>query len=178
MKNTDVVSVRIPAELKAEWGHYCQVRNQSPSHAIRMVIRHLLKKELGSQQAQVSAHEPDDSRTRMEIRLTTSERIAAERIAAHLGTSPNKWITDLVRAYITHEPQLGIHELQVIGESNNQLRAIGRNLNQIALKMNRGDHGEEVAAVVDQIVSKVNKHTEGVYAVIRSNIERWRITWP
>lgn len=178
MKNSAVLSVRISPELKAEWDRYCQARSQSPSHAIRMVIRHLIKTELDSQPPRVSVQDPDESRARMEVRLTTSERIAAERIAEHLGTSPNKWITDLVRAYITHEPQLGIHELQIIGESNNQLRAIGRNLNQIALKMNRGDHGEEVAAVVDQIVSKINKHTEGVHAVIRSNIERWRITWP
>lgn len=176
MKNSDVLSVRIPAELKAEWEHYCRARNQSPSHAVRMVIRHLLKKEVGSQQPQVSAYDPDESRTRVEIRLTNSERNSVERVAAHLGTSPNKWITDLVRAYITHEPQLGMHELQVIGESNNQLRAIGRNLNQIALNLNRGDHSDEVSTVAGQLVSKINKHTEVVHAVIRSNLERWRIT--
>ncbi|RMH94407.1 plasmid mobilization relaxosome protein MobC [Lysobacter pythonis] len=70
-----------------------------------------------------------------------------------------------------------MHELQAVGESNNQLRAIGRNLNQIALMLNRGEQAGDLSAVVARLVNEINQHTEKVHAVIRSNLERWRVTW-
>lgn len=177
MNKGAVLSVRIPVELKAEWEAHCQSRGQSPSHAIRMVIQHLLKHESEGNRTCVSAHDPDQSRARIELRLTTSERESVDRIAEQAGASPNRWIADLVRAFITHEPQLGMHELQVVGESNNQLRAIGRNLNQIALALNRGDQSRDASLVAGRLVTEINQHTEKVSSVIRSNLERWRITW-
>ena len=70
-----------------------------------------------------------------------------------------------------------MHELKVVGESNHQLRAIGRNLNQIAFAMNRGGHGDDLPAAVVSLATTLNEHTEKVSAVIRSNLERWRVTW-
>ena len=161
-----VLSVRIPVELKAEWEAHCRSTGQSPSHAIRMVIRHLLKHEGEGKQSCTSAYDPDECRVRIELRLTASERESVERIAEQTGVSPNKWIADLVRAYITLEPQFGMHELQVVGESNNQLRAIGRNLNQIALALNRGDQAGDLSAVIARLVNEINQHTEKVHSVM------------
>jgi antitoxin component of RelBE/YafQ-DinJ toxin-antitoxin module len=177
MSKRAVFSVRIPAEIKAEWEAYCRSKNQSPSHAIRIVIRHLLKHGGEKTPVRVSAHDPDESRSRLELRLSKSEFASIERIAEQAGTSANKWIADLARSYITHEPQFGMHELQAVGESNNQLRAIGRNLNQIALALNRGGQGGDALGLIVKLTSDINEHTEKVNSVIRSNLDRWRVTW-
>ncbi|MCL7714076.1 MobC family plasmid mobilization relaxosome protein [Stenotrophomonas mori] len=177
MNDKSVVSLRLPSDLKHQWALHCRSKGQSPSEALRSVIRHLLKSLDDGHEFDVVRQEPDETRVRVEIRMTASEREAVDRIAARAGTSVNKWMTDLVRAYITHKPQLGMHELQVVGESNNQLRAIGRNLNQIALVLNRGDQAGDLSATVAKLVNEINQHTERVHFVIRSNLERWRITW-
>lgn len=172
-----VLSVRLSTELKAEWDSYCRSKGELPSHAIRTVIRHLLKQTGESCHFQAVQEDPDGTKSRIELRLSASEREAIERIAGQVGTSSNKWISDLVRAYLTHEPQLGMQELQVIGESNQQLRAIGRNLNQIAHALNRDQRERNTAWTAEQLVEVINRHTESVHAAIRSNLERWRVTW-
>lgn len=171
------ISVRISSDLKSQWALHCRSKGQSPSEAIRSVVRHLLSNVDDDHEFDVVRQDPDETRVRVELRMTESEREAVERISERTGTSVNKWITDLVRSYVTHEPQFGMHELQAVGESNNQLRAIGRNLNQIALALNRGDQTGDLSAVVARLVHEINQHTEKVYSVFRSNLERWRVTW-
>src|SRR5690606_29943492 len=157
---------------------HCRSKSQSPSQVVRLVIRHLLSHKSEETRAHVSTHDPDRSKARTELRLTISELESVKRIADQVGASHNKWISDLVRAYITHEPQFGMHELQMIGESNSQLRAIGRNLNQIALALNRGSQDGDVVALIARLISEIDEHTEMVHALIHTNLARWRVTWP
>lgn len=177
MTEKAAISVRLPSSLKSQWEMHCRSQGQSPSEAVRRVIRHLLKNSGDGHEFDVVRQMADETRVRIELRMTESEREAVERIAERAGASANKWITDLIRSYVTHDPQFGMHELQAVGESNNQLRAIGRNLNQIALALNRGGQAGDLSAVVARLVDEINQHTEKVHSVIRSNLERWRITW-
>lgn len=64
--------------------------------------------------------------------MIISERDALEIRAKEAGSSVLEFIVDAVRATLTHEPQYSMKEIEVLGESNYQLLAIGRNLNQIA----------------------------------------------
>lgn len=171
-------SFRAPAPLKRDFILHYQSKGQGVGETLRAVMGHMLKNSNGSGSPDIEKHSPDKSRVRIEIRLTASEKVAVQRIADQSGTSASKWVSDLVRAYVTREPQFGMHELQVLGDSNSQLRAIGRNLNQIAFAMNRGDdHPDDVEKVVSKLSITIEDHTEKVYAIIRSNLERWMVTW-
>lgn len=66
---------------------------------------------------------------RFEIFLTVSEREALEVRANEAGSSVRQFIVDAVRATLTHEPQYSMKEIEVLGEANYQLLAIGRKLN-------------------------------------------------
>lgn len=173
-----VLSIRLPPELKSEFTRLCRSNDQSPSAVLRAAARQLARQPQAVPAIDVVRDQPDPSRERIEIRLTGSERQAIERISSEAGASTNKWISNLVRAYITRDPQLGMHELQAVGESNRQLSAIGRNLNQIALALNRGGESDDVAESIFKLTDQINEHREKVYVVIRSNIDRWRVTWP
>lgn len=48
-----------------------------------------------------------------------------------MGNMP-QWLVVLVRNYLTRTPQFGQIEFELLGESNRQLLALDRNLNQIA----------------------------------------------
>lgn len=178
MTEKAIISLRLPAHLKSRWVLHCRSNGQSPSDAMRNVIQHLTRSSDETSHFEVDSQVPDATRARVELRMTESEHSAATRIAEQAGISTNRWIADLVRAYITRQPQFGMHELQMIGESNTQLRAIGRNLNQIALAMNRSGHGDEVSDLIARLNEKINEHTEMTNSIIRSNLDRWSITWP
>lgn len=177
MDKHEVLSVRIPSDLKKDWEIYCRAGGKSSSEVVRAVIRRLLSKSTSGSATEVISDCPDHLKTRIEVRLSQSEREAVLRIAKDAGYSPNRWIADLVRAYVTRDPQFGLFELQAVGESNNQLRAIGRNLNRIALAINRGGNFREVLSSVRELKVTIDQHTSQVHAVVQSNLERWKVTW-
>jgi hypothetical protein len=177
MSKDQILSVHLGADLKKDWKAYCRANQTTPSDAIRQVVRKLLSKTpTAAQSFEVQHEQPDTSRRRTELRLTHSEHAAIEQIAAQLQVSENVWIINLIRANLTRSAQFGMAELQVLGESNSQLLAIGRNLNQIArwMNANQGSAPPEKERIV-AIYQMILKHTDQVTQVMRANIDRWVI---
>lgn len=169
--------VRMPTALKEQFTDYCRKKGQTPSTAIRMIALHLLNRPKEDATAANIAHnEPDLGRRRIEIRLSHSELELLQSIAIDHGSSPNKWICDLVRAHLSRQPQLGLKELMVVGESNRNLRALGRNLNQIARQAHREGLPASTYQRIGATYQLIDKHTKEVHQVIQSNLKRWRLT--
>jgi hypothetical protein len=119
---------------------------------------------------------PDESpKSRMEIRLTASERQALTRRAEEEGMTAQQWLIGLVRSNLARRPQFGMHELNALGESNYQLLAIGRNLNQIAKHLNEGLPEQVTPAILEKLRAKIRAHVDIVSKVMRGNLERWII---
>lgn len=178
MSHRSILSVQLPSDEKTRWKDYCRVRNLTPSAAIRQIVAQLLAKQGPTASGAQSDEMPDHTRARLELRLSDSERDAVREIARAMGESPNRWVASLVRAYITRKPQLGMHELAAIAESNARLLAIGRNLNQIARSLNSGERSIATDLVPTELAADIAAHVEAVSKVIRANLERWSVTWP
>lgn len=67
-------------------------------------------------------------------------------------------------------------EIDALGESNYQLLALGRNLNQIARRLNEGHYGPITVNRIETLSRPIEKHTEVVSDAIRASLERWCIT--
>jgi len=177
MTRGKILSVHLGSELKQRWTDYCLEQKVKPSNAVRQVIWKLLSSKMPPAEGyEVIQEAPDIERRRVEIRLAISEYACIEELAARAGCSPNVWLVNLVRAHLTRTPQFGIRELQTLGESNLQLMAIGRNLNQIARWMN-GNQGSAPPEVerIDELYRLITEHTGKVSRAIRANIDRWSI---
>jgi hypothetical protein len=170
----NVLSIYLGGELKTQWLKFCEVRGTSSSEAMRSVVRKLTSRPVEPQTFQVLHEQPDCERRRIEIRLTASEYACLEKVARLSGNSPNSWLVNMARANLARAPQLGSYELQVLGKSNSNLLAIGRNLNQIARWMN-GNQGSAPPEIerIDGIYRHIVSHTEEVTAVMRANLDRW-----
>jgi hypothetical protein len=46
------------------------------------------------------------------------------------------------------------------------------------LALNRGNESDGMVDVIFKLTGQINEHTEKVQVVIRSNLDRWRVTWP
>ena len=173
------LSFRIDLELKNRWEKFCTQQNTTPSAGMRQIMCRLLDgpSTIVTTTA-ASQHEASDTtRRRLEIRLTESEygRIQTQADQQHM--SANQWVINLIRANLAAEPQFGMTELRVLGESNSRLLAIGRNLNQIARQINAGQREHERLKIehIENLSRHITAHTTKVSDSMRANIDRWRL---
>ena len=82
---------------------------------------------------------------------------------------------DMIRAGLTQEPQFGMKEIDALGESNYQLLAIGRNLNQVAKSMNEGRRDSVTIESIRRLTAIIDAHTDKVSDAMRASLERWNI---
>lgn len=98
-------------------------------------------------------------------------------VAARMGFTTSRFFVAMVRALAMRQPQLGEREVAALEESNYQLAAIGRNLNQIARALNAdlGVAGQrDRLVVIDALRREIHAHLEKVHDMQRANLERWQ----
>lgn len=181
VKPSRALNVHLGEDLKASWLDYCASLGKTPGAAIKEAIEQQLKKaekfpppKIFQQTKEAPDGEP---KVRFEILMTKSEKAAVLERSNIERCSQRRWIIDAIRAGLTREPQFGMKEIEALGESNYQLLAIGRNLNQIARALNEGriDQYSNTAKSIEQLKLQIAEHTETVSAAIRASLERWNI---
>lgn len=163
--------------VKEPWANYCKTLGKKPGAAIKEAIEQQLAKAEANPQPKTyrqteSVKEPKE---RFEILLTVSEKSAVKERAITERCSMRRWIVDAIRTGLTHEPQFGMSEIDALGESNYQLLALGRNLNQIARRLNEGHYEPITVERIDALSRLIDKHTDVVSDAIRASLERWGI---
>lgn len=166
-------------ELKQPWLFWCAKQKTKPSDALRQVLAKVIH---GGLPASISRgtllkDRPEKPTVRVEIHLTESEHRHVKPLAQAEGFPVTKWIIALIRARLIGQPQLGQSELEALGRSNQQLLAIGRNLNQIAKALNTSPHDRSAFRLdlITELSSLIQTHTNTVSSVMRGNLERWHI---
>jgi len=163
--------------LRAQYVDYCKKRGLKPGPTIRESISKQLSKESVTESDRAIIPKPDKSRHGLFIRLTNSEHDTLNSEAAKYNLSVNQYIIRLCRYHLTKKPQFSSSEIDALAESNIQLLALGRNLNQIARALNAEDPDEHRPTVkeIKNLSDKIYQHTHEVSNLIRANLERWKI---
>jgi hypothetical protein len=177
-KRTTMIAVDL-GELKAPWQAWCQAQGISPSHALRNALRQAMDRRATRTLAPRLRVTPKHERAtaRIELNLTTSELAALKQVAGHEGYLPTKWLVAMVRTKLTGQPQVGQSELETLARSNQQLLALGRNLNQIAKVLNTTPQNRTAfrMEVITELSRVIQAHTKKVSDVLRGTVERWHL---
>ena len=177
-KRTTTVTVDL-GELKAPWQTWCQDQGITPSHALRNVIRQAMNRRATRAPAPRLRVTPKRERAtaRIELNLTTSELAALKQVAGHEGYVPTKWVVAMIRTKLTGQPHVGQPELERLTRSNQQLLALGRNLNQIAKVLNTSPQNRDAfrVEVITELSRVIRAHTDKVSDVLRGTVERWQL---
>jgi hypothetical protein len=98
-------------------------------------------------------------------------------MAGHEGYESTKWVVAMVRTKLTGEPHVGQPELETLARSNQQLLALGRNLNQIAKVLNTTPQNRTAfrVEVITELSRVIQAHTKKVSDVLRGTVEQWRL---
>lgn len=177
--SVETMNVRLGPD-KERWQRHCEAQGIAPSTAIRRAIARELDGEPATPVVdpvkQTRPAPDDEKRRRFEILLTESERAAITARCEAEGCSMRRWIVDAIRAGLTHEIQPTTREIELLGESNYQLLAIGRNLNQIARRLNENEAVDDLVEVmVERLSERIDTHVDLVSTSIRASVERWVI---
>lgn len=164
--------------IKEPWADYCETLGKKPGAAIKEAIEQQLSKAQANPQPKTyrQTETVKEPKERLEILLTISEKAAVKERAKIERCSMRRWIVDAIRTGLTHEPQFGMAEIDALGESNYQLLALGRNLNQIARRLNEGHYEPITVQRIVALSRLIDKHTDVVSDAIRASLERWSIT--
>lgn len=178
-RDSAVYRVRIPAELKSEWEAHCEKKGSSQHGMIRALMRYVIQDEMPPDvkdwiSGQIAGEPDEGPKQRLEVRFTPSELHEVVARSEAEGCSAQRWVVNCTRASLTNQPQFSMETTRALWESSGQLRAIGRNLNQIVKKLNEG--GSETVAEIE--IAKLSKyiyeHTEIVAMLQDSSLSRWK----
>lgn len=166
--------------LRQQLDAYCRVHQTTPSVVVRRAVADVLA---GGAPATDSAIAPYpitptiEGTERLVLRLTASERKALSEVAEKAGfKTTQRWIIAALRIYLTGKPHFSDSDMSVLADSNFQLAAIGRNLNQIAKRLNsEPDVSGYRLDVIEDMTKRIRQHTELVSSLLQMNIERWKI---
>ncbi|MGH1472675.1 MAG: plasmid mobilization relaxosome protein MobC [Cellvibrionaceae bacterium] len=171
---------RISVDLKNlndDFQQYCLGKEESPSEVIREMVRRLLTdgEDFSFTAKDFIPGYEEGNRTRFEVRLTDSETKCLREVNGVLRyDSIPRLIIAMLRVALTKMPHFGELEYRELTESNRQLLAIGRNLNQIAKALNGGGNTDKL--VVDGIrllKKRIDNHTQHVSKLLAVSVERW-----
>lgn len=178
-KPSRAMNIHLGADLKARWVDYCAGLGKTPGAAIKEAIEQQLEKAEKFPPVktyQQTGEAPDgEPKVRFEFLMTKSEKAAVLERANLERCSQRRWVIDAIRAGLTREPQFGMKEIDALGESNYQLLAIGRNLNQVAKAMNEGKRDSVTIQSIERLRQIIDTHTDKVSGAIRASLERWNI---
>ena len=161
--------------MRSDWNRWCMRRGLTPGEGVRQLIAKALGADADETkvEAEVQWISIDEPRTRIQIVLTHTESALVEQRAAASGLTRNRWIVALIRAHLIRKPQLGVQEMQLLADSNQQLAAISRWLGQLARERRvlptEPNESDQFGVIRDQI----DVHLRAVAAVIRANLDRW-----
>jgi hypothetical protein len=163
--------------MRRDWDRWCVRRGLTVGEGARQLVAAALHVDAGNGDPGIDANVRwsvvGDPRTRIELRLTPAELDAVGLRAEASGMTANRWIVALIRAQLTHEPQLGAREMRLLSDSNLQLASIGRWLGQLARDGGAARISQVSDGEIRALRMSIDAHLRIVAAMMRANLDRW-----
>ncbi len=128
-----LIQSRVPEELKQAFKESCTAQNTTEAK----MLRYLIEQYLNTQNNDIKKTEKALKTNQVKIRL--SDKMISKldvNLSIEGYETRTEWVTSRVLSSLNKSPVCTKNEQILLRESNRELSAIGRNLNQIARKMN------------------------------------------
>ncbi|MCL1080203.1 plasmid mobilization relaxosome protein MobC [Parashewanella spongiae] len=157
---------------KSNWKNFCNSHGMSEAEMLRMLINRV------SPEASNTDHFRENRNDKVTVRLSNENHKKLSYRAKSEGyLSDTSWVNASVMANLYREPILTQEEMGVLRDSNRQLAAIGRNLNQIArvLNIEFRESDKITKSMIQGLSEQINEHKNKVYKLLHQNRHRWNI---
>ena len=175
-----VLIARVSPGFKDALARYASSLEQSPPVALKAIVKQVVASAKISAEDYVIPKRPELRSNRYAVRFSTEELRKLEPLAADFG-GVRQWLVALARSRIAPGvPHFTPAALQSLYESNRELGAIGRNVNQIAhavnLDLKQAGHlrgSADLLARLEGLKRSIDAHTERVMALCEESTTRW-----
>ena len=164
-----------------EWLQISEKFNVKPSSFAAALIKNTID-EIKQQNENISfklddlaEHIQDKKRTNIFLRLNSEETAALELYAAHIGRSKTQAVISILRSYLANQPSYTLDEEDALENSNEELRMIGVNLNQVAHRVNMMDldsFAKQDIEDVKELIKRLTKKTETISKEIKEHTKK------
>ncbi len=173
MRKSEWLSTTVSPATKQRVQDAAKSQHLAEAAWLRQVIESKLEGAVSATRSDVVADESELGR-RISVRLLAGDRLLLRERAMARGTVPATYVSILIRSHLRQLTPLPKDELRAFREQVRELRTIGRNINQIARALNRGEI--EDAIVRDDLRSFLKVATamrEATRALLKANSKSW-----
>lgn len=179
-RDSYIYRLRVPAPLKAQWDEHCTKKGEGSADMIRALMRYIIQNDMPPEVRNWVAKETEritdtGPKERLRVSFTPSEYSTILKRAETEGCSPQRWVINCVRASLTRKPQFTLETAKALWESSAQLRAIGRNLNQITKRLHATGELHLGIKQIERLSAVIDNHREKVRNLLNASLTRWVI---
>jgi len=176
MVDTALISANIPKDRKAQFALLAQQQGLSESAMLKRLVNAAL---LGSDVVQSEIIERVDASPatgKISVRLRPDDLSMLRERATARSVPTGTYVSFLIRSHLRSLAPLLTPELAALKRSLAELGAIGRNLNQIAHALNRGEHPNGPSrADLQALLRALGGLRDHTKALITRNLESWNL---
>ena len=157
---------------------FLQEMKISEAEFLRRLIRQVLGDRIGTSKEKKPL-DIKDAGNKFTLRMAGSEIRAIEERADNEGfTYRTSWAVSVLRQALSSAPIFTKDEIKAIRESNRELAAIGRNLNQVAHAINIDQRHEDqlTPELFNSLRDHLVEHRERVSRLLDLSLNRWGVS--
>ena len=150
-------------------------QQRTGSKSLSAVVKDLLLAELAEHHTAAEPSTPPattEAKTRLELKLPPHIADYIHTAAQQGKMSPNRRALYILAEYIEQHPILTDNEITALYQSNVQLGAIGRNINQIARHLNTGEGASLTQRQLAELEQIITEHVKRVGIIIQEHRTR------
>lgn len=173
MKDRTHLMTWIPLETKQRFAAFARQQGVSESALLRKVVDACLPTQ-SPLDAPLEAVKPAPESGRLTIRLRSDDFLLLRERAAARELPASTYVSLLVRAHLRSLAPLPANELAALKHSTAALGSIGRNLNQIARRLNAGEQVDgPTRADLHGLLRACTGLRDHVKALVSANLASW-----
>lgn len=176
MNNLNRLSAWVDDQTKSSFSQSAKHNETSESGLLKLIINAFLKNNLKSHD-KAEPLQTDLKTEKVSIRLTPGGNTLLSSLAQQRGMKRSAYLAALFRAQATQQPYFPEAELNALREANQQLSAIGRNINQIARALNTSLDNAAIAQGVEYhaMSTLIEQQRHFIKGLISANLSSWNV---
>ncbi|MBZ2207190.1 plasmid mobilization protein [Massilia soli] len=165
------ISMAATPREKQTFENFCSERDLLPGQMLRLMVRKVCPDF-------VEIDDRKETRTKpaaLYLRLADKEFEELCARADQEGTTPQGWVRRQIRSTLGQTPQFNRTEENALLASNRELAHLGRNINQIAQRLNSSNTAEDEMKALDlaALSATIGEHRAKVAALINASWGRY-----
>lgn len=175
------IRTRTDEETKTAFKAVAEKRQITESRLLDELIAAAIATELAA--ATALARTPDSisptpagvEPARMNLRMPGFLLDGAKTRAQAKHMTTNRWVVALLQTHLTGKPVVTDYEIAILRESNRELAAIGRNLNQIAKALNESFHETDrvKSRLLADLATEIKVNRQATRNLIKASLHAW-----